>query len=87
MGYNFGFVGFFGIILMVLFWVGIIVLVIWLVSRVFNGSANSNTNIGAITPPLPQPPAVSASELLKQRYVRGEITKEQFEDMRRSIEA
>ena len=35
---------------------------------------------------LSQPPVVSASELLKERYVRGEITKEQFEDMRRSIE-
>ncbi len=87
MGYNFGFGGFFGMILMVLFWVGIIVLAIWLVSKLTSGSASRNTNVSEPTTSLSQPPLVSASELLKQRYVRGEITKEQFEDMRRSIEA
>lgn len=29
----------------------------------------------------------TATEILKQRYVRGEITKEQYEQMRRDVEA
>ena len=86
MGYNFGFGSVWGMLLMALLSVGIIGLVIWLVSKVFNGSANTTT-VGTAAVPLPASPSASASELLKQRYARGEITKEQFEEMRRGIEA
>jgi uncharacterized membrane protein len=31
------------------------------------------------------PPADSALDILQKRYARGEITKEQFEEMRRDL--
>ncbi len=33
-----------------------------------------------------QPPDASAMEILKKRYARGEITREQYEQMRRDLE-
>ncbi len=63
-----------GGMVMVLFWVVLIVGAVWLVRSVF--------------PSGQQPPVssarseASADEILKQRYARGEITKEQFEQMR-----
>ena len=88
MGYNFGMGGFFGMITMALFWVAIVVLAIWLVGKLFSNGGGALTT-GSNVPHLPQSPvaSLSASEILKQRYVRGEITKEQFEEMRRTIEA
>ena len=81
MGYDFGIGGWFGMLFMTFFWVAIIVLAIWLVSKLFSGRAGTD-----IAPTqLPQPP--TADEILKQRYVRGEITKEQFEEMRRNLAA
>ena len=81
MGYDFGIGGWFGMLFMTFFWVAIIVLAIWLVSKLFSGRAGMD-----IAPTqLPQPP--TADEILKQRYVRGEITKEQFEEMRLNLAA
>ncbi len=68
-----------GGLVMVLFWVVLIAGAVWLVRGLFpNGQ---------------QPPAsstrseASADEILKQRYAHGEITKEQFEQMRRDLDA
>jgi putative membrane protein len=68
-----------GGLVMVLFWVVLIVGAVWLARGFF---------------PSGQQPAVSstrsepsADEILKQRYVRGEITQEQFERMRRDLSA
>ncbi len=66
-------------VVMVLFWVVLIVGAVWLVRGFF--------------PTGQQPPASStrsepsADEILKQRYARGEITQEQFEQMRRDLSA
>ncbi len=68
-----------GGLVMVLFWVVLIVGAVWLVRGFF--------------PTSQQPPAsstrseLSADEILKQRYARGEITQEQFEQMRRDLSA
>ena len=68
-----------GGLVMVLFWLVLIVGAVWLARGLF--------------PTGQQPPASStrlepsADEILKQRYARGEITKEQFEQMRRDLGA
>ncbi|MGD1008082.1 MAG: SHOCT domain-containing protein [Ignavibacteriaceae bacterium] len=55
----------------------IIVIVIWLVVHSFSRNQN-NRNM--------QLPAESALDILKKRYARGEISKEQFEQMRKDLE-
>ncbi len=78
---NFGFGmmnGFgFGGILSILFWIGIIALGVWMV-----GSLVSRTNS---QPPSNLSSAESPLDILKKRYARGEMTKEQFEEMRRDL--
>ena len=69
----------FGGIFSIIFWIVIIVLGVWLV-----GSLVSRTNS---QPPSSVPPAESALDILKKRYARGEITKEQFDEMRRALDA
>ncbi len=54
--------------------VGVIVLVVWLV--------RSNRLAGTTAPVTPKQDAL---EVLKLRYARGEITREQFEEMRRDL--
>jgi putative membrane protein len=67
----------FGWIVMLVFWAliigGIALLLIWL--------------FGQYGPAAPAPTAPSrAIDILKERYARGEITREQYEEMRRHIE-
>jgi len=69
---SFGFGGIIPVILTILFWVAIIALAVWLISSLVS-RANS------------QPPAELPLDILKKRYARGEITKEQFDEMRRDL--
>jgi putative membrane protein len=78
-GYGFGF----GWIMMVLFWAVVIGLAVWLLSLLFPRAAHSSPANGT---PQQTGALVSPTEILKQRYARGEITKEQFEQMRRDLE-
>ncbi len=71
-GMGFGFLGFF---LMALFWILVIAGGIWLISNIFPRAAAGGS--GQIE---------SAQEILKRRYARGELTKEEFESMRRDLE-
>ena len=68
-----------GGLVMVLFWVVLIVGAVWLVRGLFPA--------GQQPPASSSRPEASADEILKQRYARGEITKEQFEQMRRDLSA
>ncbi len=73
---GFGFGGF-GLILMVLFWVLVIGLAVWLVSRIFpQGAGYRSTHPGNRSGGVS-----SADEILKQRYARGEISKAEYEEM------
>ena len=63
---------------MVLFWVVLIVGAAWL-ARGFFSTGRQPAESSARSEP-------SASEILRQRYARGEIDKEQFEQMRRDLE-
>ena len=61
-----------------IFWVGIILLIVWAVT---NGSSRrhpSNFNLPQQETPL---------DILKRRYAKGEITKEQFDQMKKDIGA
>ncbi len=53
--------------------VGIILLIVWLVRRVSYPSEISKTDTS------------SALEILKERYARSEITKKEYENMKRDI--
>ena len=69
--------GIFGLVLMILFWGGLIVLAVWLVREIF--------------PMASRPPAsqsdhdLGAREILGQRLARGEISREEYELMRETI--
>jgi putative membrane protein len=62
-----------GLLLMVLFWVFVIAGIIYLVKWL----------MGQRTATRPE----SSLEVLKSRYARGEITKLEFEEMRRVLQA
>jgi putative membrane protein len=84
MGFGFGMGG----VIMILVMVVIIALVvgtgILLLAALFPRAAGSNTMSGSAQ--RAEPP-LSVTEILKLRYARGEITKDQFEEMRRDVEA
>jgi len=64
-----------GGVVMLLFWGGLITAIIWVARGAFSHSAGSTSSqVG-----------VSARELLDQRYARGEITREQYQEMKRDL--
>ena len=68
-GHMFGW-GIWGWLMMPLFWGGLILLVVWLVREV--GGASSNQPNRAL-------------EILKERYAKGEINKEEFESKKKDL--
>lgn len=60
-----------GGILMLLFWAAIIALIVWVVRTLSRPSGASSTST-----PL---------DIAKVRYARGEITKEQFEQLKKDL--
>ncbi len=81
MGFGWGFGGF-EMIFMMFFWVFIVALAVWLLSRLFPGTAN-----GSQTEQRSQGTASNALDILKQRYARGEISKMEYDDIRRGLQA
>ncbi len=63
-----------GSLMFVLFWGGIIALVVWLVQ--------SATRRGDGTMP---PPSADPLDIAKARYARGEISREEFEQIRQAL--
>ena len=62
--------GMFGGIGMIVFWGAIIWLIVWLVRQ-----ANQDKKTGD-----------TSSEILKKRFAKGEITKKQYDDMKKEID-
>jgi putative membrane protein len=81
MGFGWGFGGF-GMIFMVFFWVFVVALAVWLLSRLFPTTTNSR---GAQTGWGSSAPSSNALDILKQRYARGEISKAEYDDIRRGL--
>jgi putative membrane protein len=74
-----------GWLLMIFGTVAVIVVIglaVWLL-----WSAVNQNNRNRIERPGETGATQSALDIVKQRYARGEITKEQFEEMRRNLEA
>ncbi len=72
-----GFSGFgmiFGMIFMLLFWAGFILLIVWAI-RQFAPSGTSST----------PPPQSNALKILEERFAKGEITEEEFAEMKRAL--
>ncbi|MBI1800218.1 MAG: SHOCT domain-containing protein [Chloroflexi bacterium] len=63
---------------MLLFWLFIIGGAVWLAQSVARGAGPAGMSAPASESPL---------DILKRRYARGEITKEQYEEMRRALDA
>ena len=68
-GHMFGW-GIWGWLMMPLFWGGIILLVVWLVREV-SGTNSSQSH--------------RALEILKERYAKGEISREEFEAKKKDL--
>jgi len=68
-----------GGLVMVLFWGALILGAVWLARTLFPTNQPS--------PASSSQPEASAEDILKQRYARGEISKEQYNQMRRDLSA
>jgi len=77
-GYGFPAMGWAGGLVMLLFWGLVIAGVVWLVWSVTRGSGQSNLGSHSSESPL---------DVLKRRYAGGEITKGQFDEMKRNLDA
>jgi putative membrane protein len=65
----------------ILFWALVIGLIVWLVSSLAAGRMTSRLSSGTTTP------AEAPLDILKKRYARGEITKPEYDEMRRDLGA
>jgi putative membrane protein len=61
-----------GIIFLIAIIIGIILLVVWFVKRVTHSPTEPKTDIKAF-------------EILKERYAKGEINKEQYEEIKKDL--
>ncbi len=75
-GMGYGMMGGFGFLLMIIFWLLIVALIVLLIRRLV-----SSGHTGISSPPQ----ADSALEILKKRYARGEIDKEEFEAKKKDL--
>lgn len=71
--------GGFGGILMILFWVAVIVVVVLLFRQILHSQGTGSSA------PRDQPPR-DPLEILRERYARGEIGTEEFEERRKVLE-
>ena len=69
-----------GGLMMVFFWGAIIALIVWAVQSVSRGGS------GQAQPPQAGPSSRPPLEIAKERYARGEISRDEFEQMKRDLE-
>ena len=70
-GHPFGWgVGLVMVMCMVIFWGGLIALAVWGIRRLSRHNVGSNSN---------------ALDIVKERYAKGEITKEQYEALKKDL--
>ncbi len=66
---------------MVFFWIVVVALAVGLLSRLFPGATHGAADQGSQLSNTP----TSALDILKQRYARGEISRAEYEDIRRGL--
>lgn len=71
-----GIYGGFGMVIGLLFWIGVLVLVVWAVTNLFPAGRSESR-----APDAPD----TALDILKRRYAAGEINQAEFEQARRSL--
>jgi len=72
-----------GSVMMIVFWGGIIALAVWAVQSLTR--REQGTAQGPSVGPVPGAPRDQPLEIAKQRYAKGEITREEFEQMKRDL--
>lgn len=72
--------GVIGLLLMVLFWGGLIFGAVWLVRALFQGGMSQTSGMQLERPS-------GARETLDQRYARGEISRDEYETIRRNLDS
>lgn len=70
-GFGFGGMGLIGLIFNLAIVIGIVILIVWAVRRFTSGATNWNQPSGNQSP----------REILQARYARGEITRDQYQQM------
>lgn len=84
MGYDWGFGWgnmWFGWLMMAGFSVGVILLIVWLVKLSTSGTSGADTNTTTTGPSRRE----TALDILQARYARGEISKDEYLDMRSAL--
>ena len=61
----------FGGVPMILLWIGIIVLIVWIVIKIAKSSGTESKS--------------NALDIAKERYAKGEISKEEFDQIKKDI--
>ncbi len=79
---GYGWAGFLWMALNMVFWLALLGLLIWALARWLGRSPSG----GNAPPPPPTSPALSALDVLKQRYARGEIDEPTYLRMREQLE-
>jgi len=74
--------GLLGLLFMFLFWGGIIALAVWLVSLLFPGASGHST----ATPDGDGRKGETALEILKKRYAQGDLSRDEYQQMRQDLE-
>jgi putative membrane protein len=70
----YGWHGGWGILAMVIFWGVVLGVVVWAIAAATRSAGG-------------RPPERTAKDILKERFARGEITREEFEERRRVLES
>lgn len=66
-----GMMGGWGWLMMLVFWIGLILLTVWVVRTMVAST--------------PRTGALSARDILDQRYARGEVTRKEYDQMKKDI--
>jgi len=61
----------FGGISMMLLWIGVVILIIWIAMKIVGGSGKESKS--------------DALDIARERYAKGEISKEEFEQMKKDL--
>lgn len=77
-GTGFGLYGLFGMLFNIAILVGLVVLAVWAVQR-FTGSGGNESGGHR------QPQSLSARDILDQRYARGELNRDEYQEKLRDI--